>query len=197
MGRCAMRGPSSADPGDSGRSRESGASASGAPRVTDAPRFLCDEMLGRLARYLRAAGYDTLLARHGLPDRAWVALARREHRWLLTCDRGVDEHLAARGLAIVLPRGDLAEAARTLVLRCDVDWLHAPFTRCLVDNTRLGSMPDAIASRLPADVGAARWCPDCGRAYWAGSHYRRMQARLAAWAAGNDTATGSEARASL
>jgi uncharacterized protein with PIN domain len=33
--------------------------------MNDAPRFLCDEMLGRLCRYLRAAGYDALLANNG------------------------------------------------------------------------------------------------------------------------------------
>jgi len=33
------------------------------------PRFLCDEMLGRLCRYLRAAGYDALLANNGRSDR--------------------------------------------------------------------------------------------------------------------------------
>ena len=32
------------------------------------PRFLCDEMLGRLCRYLRAAGYDALFARNGAGD---------------------------------------------------------------------------------------------------------------------------------
>ena len=146
-------------------------------------RFLCDEMLGRVTRYLRAAGYDTLLARHGLPDRAWLALAQRERRTFLTCDRAIREHRAAAGIALVLARGDLDAAARTLALCCGVDWLRAPFTRCLVDNTPLGRVPDALAAAVPADVAAgnARWCRDCGRTYWAGSHYRRMHARLAAW----------------
>ncbi|RFA27009.1 hypothetical protein CAI21_15770 [Alkalilimnicola ehrlichii] len=34
------------------------------------PRLLCDEMLLRLARWLRAAGYDTALAVSGMQDRA-------------------------------------------------------------------------------------------------------------------------------
>jgi len=33
------------------------------------PRLLCDEMLGRLCRYMRAAGYDALLANGGRSPR--------------------------------------------------------------------------------------------------------------------------------
>jgi hypothetical protein len=31
------------------------------------PRFLCDEMLHGLGRWLRAAGYDTVIAESGIP----------------------------------------------------------------------------------------------------------------------------------
>ena len=150
------------------------------------PRFLCDEMLGRLARYLRAAGYDTALASGGVADREVVALARRERRLLLTCDRGISEHKAARGIATILPRAPLDTLAQELASKLHVHWLRAPFTRCLVDNTPLESLAPADRHRVPHDVAvdAARWCPGCGRVYWAGSHHRRMQRRLETWAAG-------------
>src|SRR4051794_12485260 len=150
------------------------------------PRFLCDEMLGRLARYLRAAGYDTALASGGAADRDVVALARREHRCLLTCDRGIAEHKAARGIAIILPRSPLDALAQELASKLHVDWLRAPFTRCLVDNTPLQPVTSAELHRVPRDVAPddARGCPACGRVYWAGSHHRRMQHRLQAWSQG-------------
>ena len=50
-------------------------------------RFLCDEMLLRLARLLRAAGYDTYLASGGEPDAALLKLAREEGRMLITRDK--------------------------------------------------------------------------------------------------------------
>ena len=50
-------------------------------------RFLCDEMLVRLARLLRAAGYDTSLATDGEADAALLRLARDEGRILLTRDK--------------------------------------------------------------------------------------------------------------
>lgn len=147
------------------------------------PKFLCDEMLGRLARYLRAAGYDATLAAGGTTDRDLLAEARRERRIFLTCDQRIAEHKAAAGVATILPRGDLDALVSELTARFAIDWLHRPFSRCLVDNTPLAAADGAQRDRLPADVAnlAALHCPTCGRVYWAGSHHRRMYARLRQW----------------
>jgi uncharacterized protein with PIN domain len=162
----------------------------------EAVRFICDEMLGRLARYLRAAGYDTALAHGGTADRDLVALARREQRVFVTCDRRIAEHRDAAGVALILDRGTLDEHARAVHARCAVDWLHRPFTRCLVDNTPLVAAGDLGRDRLPADVAAdeARRCPACARVYWVGSHHRRMRHRLAAWRAGQFAAPAAAPR---
>jgi len=150
------------------------------------PKFLCDEMLGRLARYLRAAGYDATLATGGASDRVLLAEALRERRAFLTCDRRVAEHKAAAGIAAILPRGDLDALAHDVAARFDIDWLHRPFSRCLVDNTPLAAAGPVHRDRLPADVATspALHCPACGRVYWAGSHHRRMHARLRQWSGG-------------
>jgi uncharacterized protein len=67
----------------------------------------------------------------------------------------------------------------------DIDWLGAPFTRCIVDNRLLEAAPPAAARLVPERSRTAgaplRKCPECGRLYWPGSHVRRMQQRLAAW----------------
>jgi len=146
-------------------------------------RFLCDEMLGRLARYLRAAGYDTTQAAGGAADGALLAQARREGRRFVTCDSRIVLHRAAEGVAVVLPLGTLDEVAHALSAATAVDWLHRPFTRCLVDNSLLTAASATDRARVPCDVAmdAARACRRCGRTYWAGSHHRRMLARLRAW----------------
>jgi uncharacterized protein with PIN domain len=143
-------------------------------------RFVCDEMLLRLARLLRAAGYDTYLAHDGQKDRDLLGLARRENRVLVTRDK----RLAAEGhprAVLVAGRGAHAEA-QDLARRLPIDWRLAPFSRCLVDNAPLqDASPDAIAA-LPeaarALPGPFRSCPACGRAYWPGSHVRRLGERL-------------------
>src|SRR5262245_6299021 len=51
-------------------------------------RFACDAMLGSLARWLRAAGYDAFW-REGIDDRELVRLAQAEGRTLLSSDTGI------------------------------------------------------------------------------------------------------------
>jgi uncharacterized protein with PIN domain len=53
-------------------------------QVRDVPQFLCDEMLHGLGRWLRAAGYDTVIAAGGLSDRALPTCCAEEDRVLLT-----------------------------------------------------------------------------------------------------------------
>jgi uncharacterized protein len=150
-------------------------------------RLLCDEMLLRLGRWLRAAGYDTAIAGGGPSDAELIARCTAEGRVLLTRDR----HLAARAdgvVDVVRLDADRVEAqARRLKEALGLDWLRAPFTRCLVDNASLDPAPAEAASRVPpvsrAAGGPLLQCPECGRLYWPGGHVRRMRERLAAWSA--------------
>ncbi len=152
------------------------------------PRFLCDEMLGQLCRYLRAAGYDTMFANSGHQDRVLLQQCHDEERYLLTQDQLVREHKAARDIALILPQGDLDQLAALLGTHFHLDWLARSFTRCLVDNALLQPADASAAAKVPADARrpdeALSTCPVCGRVYWQGSHYKRMHARLARWQAG-------------
>jgi uncharacterized protein with PIN domain len=150
-------------------------------------KLASDEMLQSLGRWLRAAGHDTAVAAPGMADADLLRLCAEEGRVLVTRDG----HLAGHSggvRALRLDSDDPDAQARALRTILGLDWLHAPFTRCMVDNTplaeadpqALAAMPEAARS-LP---GPHRVCPECGRAYWPGSHVRRMQARLAAWADG-------------
>ena len=158
------------------------------PRVGQVPRFLCDEMLHGLGRWLRAAGYDTVIATGGLPDRALALRCAEEHRILLTKDRDLAATVAVTARVLVLPGNGIDKAARDLRAALDLDWQHAPFTRCTVDNRPLETAPPDASERVPersrAAGGPLRMCPECGRLYWSGGHVRRMQQRLAAWQEG-------------
>ncbi|MGC2457716.1 MAG: Mut7-C RNAse domain-containing protein [Gallionellaceae bacterium] len=149
------------------------------------PRFLCDEMLGRLCRYLRAAGYDALLAQNGASDAELLRQCHDQGRHFLTQDQLVREHKAARGMALILPHGNLDQLAALLGEHFQLDWLSHAFTRCLMDNTPLVAADKAASARVPLDAlqpdEPLRTCPACGRVYWRGSHYKRMVAKLVAW----------------
>ena len=149
------------------------------------PRFLCDEMLGKLCRYLRAAGYDTLFTNNGYPDRDLLRQCREQGRHFLTQDQLIREHKAAQGVAFILPQGDLDHLAPLLGAHYQLDWLSHAFTRCLEDNTPLRAADAAALQRIPEDARkpgeSFSYCPVCERVYWQGSHYKRMRARLLKW----------------
>jgi len=145
-------------------------------------------MLGRLCRYLRAAGYDTAFAQPGEPDARLLSRAIAEQRRFLTMDRKIMEHKVATDVATVLPMANLDELAAFMKREFDIDWLRAPFSRCLVDNALLLPATPQQIQTIPADAqrpgDSFLACPVCGRVYWRGSHVKRMLANMGRWQAG-------------
>lgn len=145
-------------------------------------RLLCDEMLARLARWVRAAGHDVAVVRPGTADAVLRAQAASERRILVTRDRTL---AAGTPGALWLVEDRLDRQAETLARTLALDWSAAPFTRCLIDNCPLvPASADEIAAmptQSQALPGPYRSCPCCGRIYWPGSHVRRMLHRLEAW----------------
>ena len=145
-------------------------------------RLYCDEMLARLGRWLRAAGYDTAIAEDGLSDAALIARCAAEARILVTRDRHLAASTHGRVTVVRLAQTELTAQAQALRVALGVDWQFAPFTRCLVDNTPLDPAPPEMAAQVPPSSRAAggplRVCPECRRLYWPGGHVRRMLARL-------------------
>ncbi len=152
------------------------------------PLFLCDEMLQRLGRWLRAAGYDTAIAESGADDRDLMAQAVAEGRLLLTRDRHMARLRAGQGHVVLLEQNTLPGVVAEVSVRCTIDWSVKPFSRCLVCNTPVVSATAAQRTRLPE--GALRiseqvwYCPHCDKLYWEGSHVRRMRHTLENFARG-------------
>lgn len=146
-----------------------------------APAFVVDTMLGRLARWLRAMGYDTIYLREA-GDRRLLQLARAENRVLVTRDVRLARLGHPGSCLIDADRLDaqLEEAVAKLgLLPAAADWL----SRCMECNARLEPRrPEALTGRVPPYVLQTRTefrgCPGCGRVYWAGSHVDRMLERL-------------------
>jgi uncharacterized protein with PIN domain len=147
------------------------------------PRFVLDVHLGRLAAYLRMLGFDSLY-QNRCSDGRLAEVSHEEHRILLTRDVG----LLKRGsvthgyyLRTTQPRQQLVEVVR----RFDLGRLANPFTRCLRCNTLVAEADkDQVRHQLPAEVYQLHdqflRCRDCGRAYWKGGHFRRMQQSIEA-----------------
>ena len=139
---------------------------------------MVDHNVGKLARWLRMMGYDTLFF-HGGDDSHMVAKALAEGRVVLTRDTGIMKRrvVAAGRLKAVLinseePEQQMRQVIDTLGLDCQLK----PFTLCLECNQPLAERSkEAVKDRIPPYVFQTQnqymECPACHRLYW-----RRLQA---------------------
>lgn len=152
----------------------------------DEPRWLVDEMLGRLARYLRFLGYDTEYVR-GAEDDEIVQRARKEGRRTITRDRDLARRLPD---AVLLTHTDIEGQMRELRAAYPALIRDVRFERCSECNGLL-SLLDAVPSGagglddLPTEVRAGHTplygCSSCGHLYWEGTHTKSVRARLTRW----------------
>lgn len=147
------------------------------------PAFACDAMLGALARWLRAAGFDAFW-QEGIDDWDLVRLAQREGRTLLTSDTGIMQIGIIRDgdvPSVMVPHGlsradQLAFVLRTLHLSpCE--------PRCMACGGELREVDrESIRDRVPPRSFSAHdrfcECSRCGRLFWPGTHWQRIAARL-------------------
>jgi uncharacterized protein with PIN domain len=147
--------------------------------------FVAESTLGKLARLLRLAGFDTLL-QTGVPDPLILADMARSKRWILTRTRRVYACLATHR-AILIMVNDPQDQLRGLFSRLAIQRQELkPLTRCTLCNHALvGAPPGELAAQVPDYVGrhhrVLRRCPGCLRIYWPGSHVSGMMARLNHW----------------
>jgi uncharacterized protein with PIN domain len=145
-------------------------------------KFVVDCMLGKLAKWLKILGFDTVYLNKA-EDRELLLLARREKRILLTKDRELIR--AAAGLPHLLIESDnweeqLAQVVGAFRLRR----LARPQTRCLACNVLLRRIPKRMARNLVTPFVLERSpsfavCPSCGRLFWPGSHFSDMDQKVA------------------
>ncbi|HET8668345.1 MAG TPA: Mut7-C RNAse domain-containing protein [Terriglobales bacterium] len=158
-----------------------------APEPLPAARFVLDIHLGRLATYLRMAGFDTLY-RNDYEDEELAELSAREPRILLTADRGLLKRgIVTHGYYVRSrqPREQLLEVFRRYDLLSSV----SAFTRCLECNAPLvTTSKNAVLNRLEPRTRELYTefsiCTVCNRVYWKGSHYEHMRKVLEAVASG-------------
>ncbi|WP_345990472.1 Mut7-C RNAse domain-containing protein [Sulfurimonas sp. HSL1-2] len=139
-------------------------------------RFIADCHLGRLAKYLRFMGYDTLFF-PTIPDTELIKIARDEARTILTRDAAMAQrkNVAVYLLGTVELHDQLCELAAHFGVEVGDD----AHRRCLVCNAPLvrvcaAAIRKAVPEQVYETFDTFRQCPECGRIYWHGDHYRNM-----------------------
>src|SRR5574337_949574 len=138
-------------------------------------RFVADAMLGRLAKWLRLLGYDTLYWRGD--DAKLVRLVLAENRLLLTRDIRLLPRLPPH-LTLFINSDHYNEQLDQVITRFGVP----PHIGCLCMRCNLPLEPVEKAG-LQSEISPFVWrtqerfarCPGCLRIYWEGTHYARMK----------------------
>ncbi len=140
-------------------------------------RFMADEMLGKLAKWLRTIGYDTVYYTGG-GDSALVQRALAEGRVILT----KDSYLVKRKLArktLFIRSNNPREQLKQVVEELGLDVQSRLFTRCLMCNRELDDVKkESVQDKVPVYTYLTQdrfyQCPGCGRVYWPGTHRDNM-----------------------
>ena len=140
-----------------------------------APRFIADAMLGKLARWLRAMGFDTLYMQGD--DHSIAARARAEGRILLTRDT---ELARRKGLHVMLIRSQNLNSQLTQVVQTFGYQASDLPSRCMKCNGILHSRTtDQVRHLVPLYVAQTQrifhQCSKCGQVYWQGTHWDKIQ----------------------
>jgi len=149
------------------------------------PKFIVDNNVGKLAKWLRIMGYDTVFF-DGSDDSHMVARALAEGRVILTRDTQIMKRglvTSGRLKAILInseqPETQMRQVIDTLKLDCQ----FRPFTLCLECNQPLvEKSKDQVKDRVPPYVFQTQSqymeCPACHRIYWKGTHWQAMTKKL-------------------
>jgi uncharacterized protein with PIN domain len=137
-------------------------------------KLLADAMLGRLAKYLRILGYDTVYMAD-TDDYAVMRVARAEDRLILTRDHGLARRRGVHALLI-----ESEEIEEQLHQVHEALGPPPPPARCPVCNTPLqDAPPEVVVRRVPPYVQRTQedfsLCPSCRRIFWRGTHWQNMQ----------------------
>lgn len=145
-------------------------------------KFIADEMLGRLAKWLRMLGYDTIY-KTPTSDSSLVNQAFREQRIILTRDtRLIERKYIPR--YILIKSDDYNEQLKQIIK--DLNLQPNPnlfFSRCILCNTEIESISkDLVQKKVPLYIYETQksflHCPKCDKVYWAGTHVEMAKERL-------------------
>ena len=148
-------------------------------------RFIVDSNVGRLATWLRVAGFDTLFAK-SIDDNRLVRIALDEDRVLLTKDRQIlKRRLVTSGrLKVILIEDDEVKAQlRQVLTTLNLASQLRPFSLCVECNEPLVPRErEEVEELVPPYVFQTQTqymqCPGCLRIYWRGTHWERMSREL-------------------
>jgi uncharacterized protein with PIN domain len=144
-------------------------------------------MLGRLARWLRLLGYDTLYY-PVIEDSLLLRAAREENRILLTRDTRLVKMRGITSFLLLKDNDPFKQLKKvitnySLLSKCDISHFKPICSRCSLCNTVLVDIAREQARvNVPIYVYNTsknfKFCLACSKYYWKGTHQEKMQKKL-------------------
>ncbi|MFP4459284.1 MAG: Mut7-C RNAse domain-containing protein [Candidatus Zixiibacteriota bacterium] len=137
------------------------------------PKFVCDVMLGRLAKWLRMLGYDTLY-RNDYDDYELLKIAIQTERTLLTRDTKLYE-ISGSKRAFFISSEIIEDQLREMFEIWDLD-RKPKLQICPVCNEIIVAVEkkSSVRGKVPKYTYKTHddfyICQNCGKVYWHGSH---------------------------
>jgi len=159
-------------------------------------RFVCDSTMGKLARLLRMAGFDTAYVKEDNLARV-LAISKEENRLIISRNSKYLELQLASSF-YYLTADEPLDQFRKLVFDLQMQLDEKRFlTRCLQCNEPLEKIAaEKVLERLYDFVARTQpeifVCPRCDKLYWHATHARAMITQLMAVKSELDRKSGSE-----
>ncbi|MFQ6060001.1 MAG: Mut7-C RNAse domain-containing protein [Thermoplasmata archaeon] len=138
-------------------------------------KFICDHMLGTLAKWLRLMGFDVLYP-GPIPDSEMKEIAAKEGRIILTRDKELSSTEKAQTLYV--ESDNLEEQLLFTVSVLELK-IKNPMSRCSLCNSLIQRVErESVMGKVPEGVLSRQkefwFCPRCKKYYWQGSHWDRI-----------------------
>ena len=141
-------------------------------------KFFADVMVARLVKWLRAIGIDTAW-KDAISDAELIRRAIDEERFVLTLDKKLKKEWRVDNV-LLLESENTLEQFEEIINRFEIEKPAELFTRCLVCNMPLRpanakEISENAPPKMMENSDKFRFCPNCNKIYWEGSHTRRMR----------------------
>ncbi len=148
-------------------------------------KFIADRMLGRLSRWLRIFGYDTLeISKQKNEDDVLLDLAEKEDRILVSRDSLlIRKAIKKRIRAYLVRSSEIMEQLREMRLEFQLSF-EPEMDRCTLCNSIIRKIEPLEMEILKTkeyvypeklEKGTEFWlCNNCGQVYWKGPHWKNI-----------------------
>ena len=137
-------------------------------------KFVADSMLGKLAKWMIAAGFDVVFKKNSTREFVLIT-AKEEGRTILTRDPAIKE-----SGTVFIESDHFQEQMEQVFELIGIPSSEKAFTRCLDCNIILiPADKNKVEGKVPPYVFKTHRifliCPQCDKIFWKGSHYDRMK----------------------